>query len=285
MSKIAVVTDSTAYIPENLSSGYPLHTVPLQVIWDEESYRDGIDIQPLEFYTRLQSAKAMPSTSQPSPAAFEALYRTLLDQDYHIVSIHISAKLSGTLDSAYQARDHLKSDRITIIDSNATSMALGFPVLMAARAVKEGASLGEVVALTEKAIENTGVMFVVSTLEFLHRGGRIGGAQAFLGTAFGLKPILELRDGRIEPIEKVRTMVKATDRMLQLLEERIGSRRPIHLAALHANAPTEAEALLQKACQRFEQAEITEAFSTTVSPAIGTHAGPGTVGICFLAGM
>ncbi len=285
MTKIAVVTDSTAYIPNELCNGYQLHTIPLQVIWGEESYRDGIDIQPLEFYTRLKTAKVMPSTSQPSPAAFEQVYKTLLEQGYDVISMHISAKLSGTLDSAYQARDHLQSDRITIIDSKATSMALGFPVLLLMRAAQRGAALEELTALAEKAIDNTGVLFVVSTLEFLHRGGRIGGAQAFLGTALGLKPILELRDGRIEAIEKVRTMSKATDRMLELLVERIDGRRPIRLAVLHANAAAEAEALLEKACQRFDPGDIKEAFSTTVSPVIGTHSGPGTVGICFLAGM
>ncbi len=285
MAKIAVVTDSTAYIPAELTKGYPFHTIPLQVIWGEETFRDGIDIQPLEFYTRLKTAKVMPSTSQPPPAAFEQVYKTLLDQDYHVISIHISAKLSGTLDSAYQARDQFGSDRITILDSKATSMALGFPVLMVLRAIQDGASVAEAVALAEKAIENTGVLFVVSTLEFLHRGGRIGGAQAFLGTALGLKPILELRDGRIEAIEKVRTMSKATDRMLEIMVQRIGNRRPVRLATLHANAPDEAEVLLRKARQRFDPADIKESISTTVSPVIGTHSGPGTVGLCYLAGM
>lgn len=285
MTKIAVVTDSTAYIPKELSNGYQIHTIPLQVIWGEESYRDGIDIQPLEFYTRLQTAKVMPSTSQPSPEAFRQVYQTLLDQDYTVLSIHISQKLSGTLDSAYQARDMIGSDRIVIIDSTATSMALGFPVLEVARAVKNGAGLEELKALAEKAVKTTGVLFVVSTLEFLHRGGRIGGAQAFLGTALGLKPILELRDGRIEPIEKIRTMAKATDRLLDLLVDRIGHRRPIRLATLHANAPELAAELLEKACQRFNPGDIKEAFSTDVSPVVGTHSGPGTVGICYMVGM
>ncbi len=285
MTKFAIVTDSTAYIPAELCNGYQVHSVPLQVIWGEENYRDGIDITPLEFYTRLQTAKIMPSTSQPSPAAFQQVYQTLLNQDYDIISIHISQKLSGTLDSAYQARDMIGSDRITIIDSKATSMALGFPALALARAAKKGAGLEELRQLAEKSVENSGVMFVVSTLEFLRRGGRIGNAQAFLGTALGLKPLLELRDGVIEPIEKIRTMGKATDRMLDLLEQRIGDRRPIHLATLHANAPVEAEKLLEKACQRFNPGDIKEAFSTSVSPTIGTHAGPGTVGICYMAGV
>lgn len=285
MEKIAVVTDSTAYIPAELSDGYEIHTIPLQVLWGEESYRDGIDIAPLEFYTRLQTAKVMPTTSQPSPAAFKQVYETLLGQGYHIISIHISEKLSGTLDSARQAKDMIGSDQIDIIDSQATSMALGFPVLEVARAAKRGASLAELKALTNKAVVSTGVLFVVSTLEFLHRGGRIGGAQAFLGTAFKLKPILELCDGRIEPIEKIRTMNKATDRMLEIMVDRVGDRRPIRLATLHANAPEEAQQLLEKACQRFNPGDIKEAFTTEVSPVVGTHSGPGTVGICYMVGI
>jgi DegV family protein with EDD domain len=282
MTKIAVVTDSTAYIPGELSNGFQIHTVPLQVVWGEETFRDGIDMQPLEFYTRLQTAKLMPSTSQPSPALFQQVYQTLLDQEYEIISIHISQQLSGTLDSAYQARETLNTDRITIIDSKSTSMALGFPALVLARAAKNGGTLEELTQIATNAVQNSGVLFAVSTLEFLHRGGRIGGAQAFLGTALGLKPILELRDGRIEPVEKVRTMSKAMDRLLELLEQRIGNRRPIHLATLHANAPLEAEKLLEKACQRFNPGDIVEAFSTSVSPVIGTHTGPGTVGLSYL---
>lgn len=285
MTKVAVVTDSTAYIPGELCNGHQLHTIPLQVIWGEESFRDGIDIQPSEFYTRLQTAKVMPSTSQPSPAVFAQIYEDLLARDYDVISIHISAKLSGTLDSAYQAREMLNSDRITIIDSKATSMALGFPVLQIIRAASHGADIESLIELAHKAVESTGVLFVVSTLEFLHRGGRIGGAQAFLGTALGLKPILELRDGRIEPIEKVRTMSKATDRMIEIMAQRIGNRRPIRLATLHANAPDEAEALLMKICQQYNPGDIKEAFSAPVSPVIGTHSGPGTVGVCYMVGM
>src|SRR5690606_13145566 len=125
MSKVAVVTDSTAYIPKALSKGLPIYVVPLQVVWGEETYRDGVDIQPLEFYTRLKTAKVMPTTSQPSPEAFRQVYATLLEEGYDIVSIHISAKLSGTLDSATQAREMLKGERIELVDSKVTAMALG----------------------------------------------------------------------------------------------------------------------------------------------------------------
>ena len=285
MAKVVVVTDSTAYIPEELTKGYPIYSIPLQVIWGEESYRDGIDISPIEFYTRLQTAKIMPATSQPSPAIFQQMYSSLLDEGFDILSIHISGKLSGTLGSAYQARDMVDSSRIVIVDSKSSGMAMGFQALELARAAKNGASLKECHALAEKNIDSTGVMFAVSTLEFLHRGGRIGGAAAFLGTALGLKPILGLNDGSIVAIEKIRTMSKAIDRLIDLVVERVGDRRPVRIAALHANAPVEVEKLLERVRNRFDPRDVKEAFSAGVSPAIGTHTGPGTVGVAYMAGV
>lgn len=285
MAKVAVVTDSTAYIPEDLMAGYSLYSIPLQVIWGENTYRDGIDITPLEFYSRLETAKVMPTTSQPSPAAFQQVYDSLLEQGFDVVSIHISAKLSGTLDSAYQARQLMNTDRVTIVDSKSTGMGLGFQALEVARAAKNGANFKECTDLARKAVATTGIYFAVSTLEFLRRGGRIGGASAFLGTALGIKPVLELRDGQIEAVEKIRTMTKAIDRTIEMMSRQVDHRRPLRISALHANAPAEAENILKKACACFPPSEIAEAFSAPVSPVIGTHTGPGTVGLAFMAGM
>lgn len=285
MSKVAVVTDSTAYIPEHLTNGYNLHSIPLQVIWGEETFRDGVDITPLEFYTRLQNAKVMPTTSQPSPAAFKQVYASLLEQGFDILSVHISSKLSGTIDSAVQAKEMIQSDRIEIVDSLSAGMALGFQALLAARAASEGKPLAEIKSMAEKANDLTGVLFAVSTLEFLHRGGRIGGAAAFLGTALNLKPLLKLNDGKIEPVERVRTMGKAIDRLLDLFASEIDGRTPLRIASLHANSPREAEMLLEKIRQRFDVSEVDIATLAEVSPVIGTHTGPGTVGIAFMAGI
>lgn len=281
MSKVAIVTDSTSNLPDDLVSFYSIHVIPLQLIWAGDTYRDGLDITPLEFYTRLKTAKEMPSSSQPSPAAFQRVYTELLDQGFDIVSVHISSKLSGTLDSAIQAKNTLGTDRIALIDAFSASMGLGFPVLVAARAVSEGASFEEVVRVTENATKQTGVFFVVSTLEFLHRGGRIGGAAAFLGTALGLKPILMVADGKVDAKEKIRTMAKALDRVTDILLENVGDRK-LHLSVLHANAPAEAENLLQKAKERLPSGAIVESFLTPVSPVIGTHTGPGTVGFAYM---
>jgi DegV family protein with EDD domain len=285
MSKVAIVTDSTAYIPEEITRDLHITSVPLQVIWGEQIYRDGIDLQPAEFYTRLKDAKVMPSTSQATPSGFMEAYRVLLDQGYEILSVHISSKLSGTLDSATQALEHFPGAKIELVDSLSTSMAMGYPVLLAARAAANGATLQECKAIAERACSQSGVYFVVSTLEFLRRGGRIGGAQAFLGTALNLKPILELRDGKIEAVERVRTMGKAIDRLLDLVAERVSGQTPLRLATLHANAPTEAGILLERAISRFGEDVVKESMVSPISPTLGTHAGPGTVGLAFLAGM
>jgi DegV family protein with EDD domain len=285
MSKIAIVTDSTATIPAELIKNYPVFIAPLQVIWDEKCYLDSIDIKPGEFYDRLSHSTSMPSTSQVTPANFMTLYEDLIRKDYQIISIHISQKLSGTLDSATQAKQQFPGARIELFDSTTTAMAMGFQVLAVARAASLGASLDECLAVATKAREHTGVLFMAATLEFLHRGGRIGGAARFLGTALDLKPIMEVRDGRIEAVERVRSVNKAIDRMVELVVRRIDSRSPIRLSAIHANAPESAALLLEKIHGRFNIAEVSETFISEVSPVLGTHTGPGTVGIAFMAGM
>lgn len=282
MSKVAVVTDSTAYIPGDLVEKYNISVAPQVLIWGEKIYQDGVDITPTEFYERLKKATVMPSTSQVTPHSFDLIFKDLAEKGVDILAVLISAKLSGTIASAVQARENYPGVRIEIVDSTAVAMALGFQVLQVARAAQQGASLTECKELAEKAIEHCGVVFAVDTLEFLYRGGRIGGGTRFLGTALNFKPILELQDGKIEGIERVRTRKKSLLRLLELTEERIGGRKPVRLATLHANAPDEAHELLEKALERFEPVE--NIFSE-VSPVVGTHAGPGTIGVAFMAGM
>ncbi len=284
MSKVAVITDSTAYLPDALLNAYSITVTPQILIWGEETFRDGVDIMPDDFYKRLETAKIMPTTSQVAIVDMKAAYEKLLESGYDVLGIFISAKLSGTMQSATQGREMLPKavDRISIVDSNSTAMAMGFQVLAAARAAQDGANLAECKKLAEKAREHTGVYFVVDTLEFLRRGGRIGGAQALLGSALNIKPILELRDGRIESVEKVRTKSKAMERMIELVALHVASRTPVRLATLHANAEAAARAALKIAALQLQPIETVFA---SVSPAIGTHAGPGTVGLAFMAGM
>ena len=284
MSKVAVITDSTSYIPESMVKSLQITVAPQILIWGDETFRDGVDIMPEEFYKRLETAKVMPTTSQVAIGDMKANFEKLLESGFDVLGIFISAKLSGTMQSALQAREMLPkaAGRIAIVDSNSTAMAMGFHVLVAARAAQAGSSLAECQTIAEKAREHTGVFFVVDTLEFLRRGGRIGGAQALLGSALNIKPILELRDGRIESLEKVRTKSKAIDRMIDLVVEQIANRTPVRLATLHANAEQEARSALATASLHLQPIE---SIFASVSPVIGTHAGPGTVGLAFMAGL
>jgi fatty acid-binding protein DegV len=261
MSRVAFVIDSTAYVPKELTEGHPIHVVPLVVIWSGETLRDGYEIEPDQFYARLKTAKELPSTSQPSPAAMKEVYEKLLAEGYEILSVLISSKFSGTVASAKQALDQLPGAKIELIDSMTASMGVGWPVVMA-------------------ALQNTGVLLMVDTLEFLHRGGRIGGAQRFLGTALNLKPILEVVDGAFVGLERVRTQRKALARLVDLLEERIAGRSPVRLAVIHSAAPEVAAGLLERAAARLNPIETATA---KVSPTVGVHVGPGAVGLSFTA--
>jgi DegV family protein with EDD domain len=281
VSKFALVTDSTAYVPAELVQKHNISVVPLILVWGDEMFEDGVDILPKEFYTRLKTAKVMPSTSQATPAKMQAIFQSLVDQGMDVLGMFISSKLSGTMQSAMQAKDTMGSagEKVTLVDSQCTSMALGFQVLAAARAMDAGASLQECAAIAEKAHEKAGLFFAVDTLEFLHRGGRIGGAQRFIGSALNLKPILALKDGRVEGVERIRTKGKAQDRILELVSEKVKGKSNIRLATVHANAAEDAKILLDRASQALNPSET---FVTDLSPVVGTHAGPGTVGLAFM---
>jgi len=284
MSKIALVTDSTTYMPPELVKKYDISVAPQVLIWGDQTYKDGIDIESREFFTRLKTAKVMPTTSQVAVVSFQEIFQDLVDKDFEVLALLVSSKLSGTVQSAMQAKELMDSagQKVNVVDSQSVAMALGFQVLAVARALEEGASLKEAIAFSEKSHEYTGVFFAVDTLEFLHRGGRIGGAQRFIGSALNLKPILAIQDGKVEGIERIRTKTKAHDRVLELTIEKVAGRSPVRLATLHANAAEDAQALLARAEQALHPVE---SIFTEVSPTVGTHAGPGTVGLAFMAGI
>ncbi|MGD9092827.1 MAG: DegV family protein [Anaerolineales bacterium] len=282
MSKVAVVTDSTAYIPQDIVDELNILVAPQVLIWGEETFEDGVDIQPDEFYERLKNASVMPTTSQVTIASFNKIFGKLVEEDYNILAVLISDQLSGTIDSAIQSREGFPGKPIEIVNSFSVAMALGFQAITAARAAKEGAGLAECRAIAEKARQHTGVVFAVDTLEFLHRGGRIGGASRFLGSALNIKPILEVTGGRVEAVERVRTRKKSFQRIVEMVHERVDGREPVQLATLHANVPDEGKTLLAQAEDRLG---VTESVFSEISPVVGTHAGPGTVGLAYIAGM
>jgi len=252
------------------------------LIWGSETLLDGIDIQPDEFYTRLAKDPISPTTSQVTPASFQKVFKELLEQDYEILATLISPKLSGTMESAVMAKELFPGATIELVNSESVAMGLGFHAIMAARAAKDGASLEECKQIALKAIKTTGIVFTVETLEYLHRNGRIGGGAKFLGTALNIKPILEVRDGRVEAVERIRTRGKSLMRVVDLIEQQVAGRTPVRLATLHANSPADAQIMLDAASARLNPVETV--FSV-LSPVVGTHAGPGTVGLVFMAGM
>ena len=283
MSKIAIVTDSTAYIPKEILQGLPVFIIPLHVIWGDETYRDNVDITQKVFYEKLGSSKIMPSTSQPSPQEFVELYEKIAKEYDEILSIHISSQLSGTVDSAIQAKNILSKLKIEVIDSKSTCMGLGFLVLTAARYVQAGENLQRCKEFIESARNRVRIFFILRTLEFLKRGGRIGSASALLGAALNLKPILMVEDGVIKPFAKVRTMQKALIRLTEILKENIEGKAPVHLAIIQAEAEDDAAFLQNEITKNLKNVDIAELVMAGISPVIGTHAGPGAVGICFLS--
>lgn len=278
MPDFAIVTDSTAYIPQDLIDKFDIKVAPQVLIWGETSYLDGVDIQPDEFYQRLKESDIHPTTSQATVASFHSIFEPIVTQGIPILTIVISEKLSGTLQSAKQAKEMFPDATIELIDSRSTAMAMGFQVLAAARARESGASFEEAIEIARQARDRTGVFFVVDTLEYLHRGGRIGGASKLFGTALNIKPLLHIDDGRVESFEKVRTKSKAIERMLEVVEERLDGEKLVRIAALHVAAESEAAEVLEKAKQRFDPGE---SMIAVVSPVVGNHAGPGTVGIVY----
>jgi len=278
MSQIAIITDSTAYLPPAYIQKYDIKIAPLTVIFGEESFGDGVDITPSEFYARLQKTEVMPTTSQVTVGTFKAMFEQLHREGREILVITISGKLSGTVESAEKARELVPDGKIEIVDSLSTTVEQGFVVLAAARSAANGAGLADCKQAAVQARERTGVVFAVDTLEFLHRGGRIGGAKRMLGTILNIKPILTIRAGRVDALEQARTRKKSIRRLVEIVAERVAEKQNICLAVAHANAPEDAQKLLEAAS---EQMNPTETMITELSPVIGTHVGPGTVALAY----
>jgi len=279
MKKVAIVTDSSAYLPQAYLDDLGIHVLPLTLHWDGETYYDGVDIKAETFYERLAESKTIPTTSQTSVAEFNRIFQDLLDQDVAVLAVLLSSGISGTVDSALQAQANFPGEPIEVFDSGLVSMALGFMVLTVARAAKDGASLEECLALAKAVYPKIGVFFTVDTLEYLNKGGRINTAKRLLGSALNLKPIMEIRNGKIELVESVRSRKKAVQRMLELVERDIAGRSPVRISTFHAAAADENQALMAEAKQRFQ---AVEGISTFVSPVVGAHTGPGTLSIAYM---
>jgi len=271
----AIVVDSTADFPEAPQRFPNWRVVPLYVRFGDESYKDYVELDPEAFYARLRTATATPSTSQPTPGDFLAVYEELAGYE-RILSLHIAGKLSGTIESARAAAKLLGGDRVRTLDSQSASAAIAMLGLAIQRRLERGTSDDEVDELVERYRQETGLLFTVETLEYLARGGRIGRARAWAGELLNIKPILTIKDGEVIPVKRVRGNRKA---FLEFESAFTSSTRDVaglRVGIAHAEAPERAEALRELVRRTRPAAELE--LVTTLGPVVGAHAGPGTVG-------
>ncbi len=276
--RIAVVTDSTGDLPRDLAQQYGIHVMPQTLIMGRRTWRDGVDIQPDAFYRLLRSSPDFPSTSQATAGEFEVLFREAAQGVAGIVAVLVSGSLSGTINSALVAAANMPDVRIEVVDSRSASMQQGFIALAAGRTAAAGGDLEAVAGAARALVGRVYVFFVVDTLEYLHRGGRIGAATRLVGTMLNLKPVLELAGGVVQPVAKIRTRRKALDKLYELVAERVAPGDRLHMAVLHAAAPEEGEAVADEMEARFHPVEMIRCEG---GPVIGAHVGPGTVGAAF----
>ena len=278
MAGIGIVTDSTAYLDKEYVDKNDIKVVPLKVIMEDVSYREGIDISNDDFYRRMREEDIFPTTSQPSAGEFLEAYKEMAGRYERLLSIHISAGISGTFESASSAASEMGDYPVEVIDSRYTGMQLMIFVQELVKARDAGKSMEELKSLTARMIEGSEVMFCVDTLEYLHRGGRIGGAQALMGSMLRIKPLLYL-DGTIDALDKVRGSKKALNRMVELSVEKAGNRR-VQIALTHVRDLERLKDLREKV----KAALNCDPDSIAVNecgPVIGSHVGPGTVGVGF----
>ena len=283
MQPIVILTDSAADIDHSKRESLGIEMVPLKVIFGEETYLDSVTIQSQEFFHKLAASNVMPSTSQPSPLEFLQAYKRIVEKhgkDVQIICIMLSAVLSGTYQSAVIAKTMLEEEiDVTIIDSKKASFLHGLAAIEAARAARNGKSKQQILDLVERFIKDIQVYFIVDTLEYLQKGGRIGKAQALIGSLLNIKPILTLEsDGHVVPFDKVRGTKKAMNRMLEEFKAYAGS-TPVKVAIVHGNALEEAQALMERIKGEFT---VVESFIAELGPVVATHAGPGTLGCIMI---
>jgi DegV family protein with EDD domain len=272
---VAIVTDSTAYLPAQALERHAVTVVPLTVVIGDRALEEGTEISARSLAEALQKRRAV-TTSRPAPEVFAAAYRAAAEAGAEgIVSLHLSGEFSGTYDAAVLAAADAPVP-VRVVDTRMVGMALGFCALAAAEVVETGGSLDEAVAAAEKRASGTSAYFYVDTLDYLRRGGRIGAAQALLGSALAVKPLLELEGGRIELREKVRTASKAIARLEEIAVERAGS-GPVDVAVHHLSAPERAAALAERLRERLPA--VGDLQVTEVGAVIGAHTGPGLLAV------
>jgi len=278
MSAVKIVVDSTSDIPAETREKLGIEMVPLQVLFGEDAYLDGVTIGPDDFYDKLAASPVMPTTSQPSPVEFHDVYARLLRDNpgIHLISLHLSSKFSGTFQSASIGRSMLDSeDDVTVIDSASASIGFGALAIRAAEMAQEGRGYADIMAEIDRMQRDLKLYFLVDTLEYLQRGGRIGKAAALFGSILNIKPILTIEDGLVAPVDKVRGSKKAMQRIIELLERDFGG-DPVHVTVAWSKFDAPAMELLELVKAKFDVRSVNHALLGAV---IGTHVGPGTAAV------
>lgn len=271
---VRVVTDSTSDISQADAERLGVRVVPLNIHFGTEQLRDGVDIQPRTFFQRLVQSKALPKTSQPSAGAFLEAYQDLARETDQILSIHISGKLSGTANSARAAAEALgKNARVLVIDSETVSSPLGYATAVAQRAAAAGHDLDTCAAIVRETLARTHLHFVLDTLEYLQKGGRVGRARAWVGNVFNIKPLLTVRDGEISPVERVRSRTKAEERLFQVTT---AYNDPERVGVAHSGDPEEAERWAERLRSTLPGVPVEVAW---LGPVVGVYGGPGVLGM------
>jgi DegV family protein with EDD domain len=276
-NKILIVTDSSASLPGSLVEDLDIRVIPLWLIWDEACYLDGIDIDPPSFYQRLRTTSSLPTSTQPSAVEFRKLFEELSPECDGILCVLASSKISGTVESALAAQE-FSPVPVEVVDSGFSAMGQGLITASAARAAAKGYSLTEVRKVTESARDSVHLLFVVDTLEYLHKGGRIGGAKRLLGTALDIKPILHFEQGTIQPLSQARTKKKAIKELLTIATTRLMGQPMAEAAIVHVDCFDEAIKLKEEVVNQFGPHLV---HISDVSPVVGTHVGPGALGLAF----
>ena len=276
--RVAVVTDSTAYLPAGLADRLGVVVVPLQVVLDGRAGDEGLDVTPRDVVAALSGRRPGITTSRPSPRRLAHAYAAAAEAagTRCVVAVHLSQRLSGTVDAANLAAADCAPIEVRVVDSRSVAMGLGFAVIAAAEAAAAGADAEAVVQAARVSAARTSTVFYVDTLEHLRRGGRIGAAQALLGAALAVKPLLQLVDGEIALREKVRTSSKALARLQDIAVEVAGS-RPAHLAVHHLGVPDKADMLADRLQERLPK--VGEIYVSEVGAVVGAHVGPGLLGV------
>lgn len=281
MKKVAVVTDSAANLSRPVAEKWGVEIIPLWIQMNDESLRDGVDIQPLEFFRRLTEKTYRLRTSQPPLGEFLQVYQRLKEKAQAIVSIHVTSRYSGTFQAARAAAAELAPFPIEVIDSGTIAMAQGFVVLAAARAAAAGASLAEVVQRAKEAISRVDLVATLETLEYVVQGGRLAWAARLVGNLLRTKPLVQVRENNVSLIGQARTRAQAVRKLLDTLAERIGEAQ-VRIAILHTGAVEEAMRLKEEIAARFKCVEV---LVEPVTPVLGVHAGPGALGLaCYVEG-